>query len=341
MGMLIEGRWSEEDRIHSAGAFVRPASVFDQEPRPEMIEGLGGEPGRYVLIASLSCPWSQRALILRQLKGLASTVPIHIAHGPRAEGYSANGGAPWIVPGSAVAILHLHQLYTLSHPAYSGRSTVPILWDSLDRRIVSNESAVIMRAFDAVQVDPLAPDLTFLPDRLRHEIEELNAQIHAGLNNGVYRAGFAETQAAYESAVQEVFATLDSLERRLSRQRYLLDTTITDADWRLFPTLVRFDAVYYLLHKCCRRRLVDYPALWAYARDLYAWRGVADTVDFQVMREASFANDTSSNANGIVAVAPDVDWHAPHGRQRLGPARAALRGGGSVEIEPATLTVKA
>lgn len=338
MGMVVEGRWTEQDRIIEAGAFVRPTSVYDNDLTSADIAALGSEPGRFHLIASHSCQWSHRALITRQLKGLTDAVPVHIAHGPRVQGYAANGGAGWVVPGTDRKIVHLHQIYTLGDAAYTGRSTVPILWDSATRRIASNDSAAIMRGLDAVRPDGGTADFTLLPDPLRPEIDAVNADIYEGLCNGVYRAGFAERQDAYDEAVGRVFATLDILEARLADRRYLLGSTITEADWRLFPTLVRFDAIYHVLHKCCRRRLVDYPHLWAYARDLHAWRGVALTVDFDAMRQASYTSDTSANANGIVAIAPDANWRAPHGRQALGPARVALRSGAAVEVEPTTLT---
>lgn len=337
MGMVIGGRWTEEDRVVEAGAYVRQKSVYDNNLTPADIAALGAEPGRFYLIASHSCQWSHRTLIARQIKGLADAIPVHIAHGPRVEGYAANGGAEWIVPGTDERVIHLHQIYTLSDAAYTGRSTVPILWDSKGQRIVSNESAAIMRGLDAVRLEGRQFDFTLLPETLRVEIDAINAQVYDGLANGVYRAGFAERQDAYDEAVVQVFDTLDDLEARLSKQRYLLGSVITEADWRLFPTLVRFDAIYHVLHRCCKRRLIDYPHLWGYARDLYAWRGVAETVDFDVAREASYKNDTSTNPYGIVGIAPDADWQASHGREALGRAEVALRSGETVEIEPATL----
>lgn len=339
MGMIVEGRWTDEDRVIEAGAYVRQNSVHDNTLAPADIAALSTEPGRFYLIASHSCPWSHRAVIVRQIKRLANAVPIHIAHGPRVEGYAADGGAAWVVPGTDQKIIHLHQVYTLSDAAYTGRSTTPILWDSKDLRVVSNESAAIMRGFDAVRPEGHALDFTLLPEPSLSEIDAINADIYHGLANGVYRAGFAEQQGAYDEAVVQVFATLDGLEARLSGRRYLLGSIITEADWRLFPTLVRFDAIYYVLHRCCRRRLIDYPHLWGYARDLYAWQGVAETVHFDVMRDASYKNDTSTNPHCIVAIAPDADWKAPHGREALGPAEVALRSGEAVEIEPARLSL--
>jgi len=337
MGMIIQGTWSEQDQIIRDGTYVRPSSAFDEAIPDAVVNALAQEPGRYHLIASLSCQWSHRALILRQLKRLESQVPLQLAHGPRLEGYAVNGGEKWRVPGSDLDIQHLHQLYTFSDDGFTGRSTVPVLWDSQTQSIASNSSAAIMRALDAALSPALDFDFSLRPNELHEEIDALNAVIYDGLANGVYRAGFAESQDAYDVAVGEVFDTLDHLEKRLASSRYLFGNIITEADWRLFPTLVRFDHVYYVLHKCARHRLVDYPRLWAYTRDLFAWRGVKDTVDFDIIRHASYTNDTSSNANRIVAIAPDINWSEPHGRDALGPAQVALRSGEVVEVDPGTL----
>lgn len=333
MGMLIEGRWTEEDRVIRNGAYQRPSSRFDGVIGAATIAALRNEPGRFHLIASHSCGWSQRTLLVRHLKGLVACVPMQIAGGARVQGYPVNDGAGWQVPGAGIEIVHLHQLYALGHPGYTGRVTVPVLWDSRERRIVSNESASIMRAFDAAPAGQ-GPDFTLVPGRLRDAIDAVNRRIYEGLSNAVYRAGFAEAQAAYDAAVADVFETLDWLETRLTGQRYLHGTVITESDWRLFPTLMRFDAVYHVLFRCCRRRLADYPALWAYSRDLYAWSGVADTVDFDILRAASYRNDRTNNPTGIVAVAPDTDWPAKHGREALGPAQIVLRSGGTLTVDP-------
>ena len=336
MGMLIEGRWTEEDRVIRDGAYRRPTSRFAAKPDAATIAGLRRQPGRIHLIASHSCPWSHRTLLVRRLKGLESCVPVQIAGGERIEGYPVNGGDRWTVPGTTIEIVHLHQLYALGDPGYTGRVTVPVLWDSEERRTVSNESATIMRAFDSVPAGR-GPDFTLVPDHLADTIDAVNRRLYEGLSNAVYRAGFAEAQPAYDAAVTDVFDTLDWLEARLEAQRYLHGAIITESDWRLFPTLVRFDAIYHVLFRCARRRLVDYPALWAYARDLFGWAGVAETVDFDIMRTASYRNDRTNNPTGIVAVAPDADWRARHGREALGPARLMLRTGRSMEVLPATL----
>jgi putative glutathione S-transferase len=337
MGMVIEGRWRQEDRLFEAGAFIRASSVYGDDVAAAAIEAIGAEPGRFHLIASLSCPWSHRTTIVRGLKGLSEAVPLRIAGGPRIEGYAVNGGRPWRVPGTGASIVHLHELYALSDPHYTGRATVPVLWDSRAKRIVSNESAKIIRAFDAVRRPRATLDFTLVPEKLRGEHDALNARVYRGLSDAVYRAGFAQRQPAYDEAVSQVFRTLDGLEARLSSHRYLFGATITEADWRLFPTLARFDAVYHVHFKCARQRLVDYPRLSAYARDLYAWRGVAETLDFAAIREGYYLNDRMINPFGIVPIAPEFDWTLPHGRAALGPAQVALRGGAEVAVEPTTL----
>ncbi|MFI4988319.1 MAG: glutathione S-transferase family protein [Alphaproteobacteria bacterium] len=336
MGMMIEGRWSDEERSIEEGAFVRPASVYDEDLAADAIAALVDEPGRFHLIASLSCPWSHRTLIVRRLKGLAHAVPVQIAGGPRVEGYAVNGGKAWPVPGTGALIRHLHQLYAISEPRYTGSTTVPLLWDSRRRRIASNESAKIMRAFDAVRQPHGGLDFTLVPDGLRIGIDALNSRLYRELSDAVYRAGLAERQSAYDEAVAQVFAMLDELEVRLASRRYLFGATLSETDWRLWPTLVRFDAVYHGHFKCARRRLVDYPNLWAYARDLHTWHGIAETVDFAAIREGYYYNDRAVNPFGIVATAPDADWLAPHGREALGPALIALRTGGTAEVEPRT-----
>jgi glutathionyl-hydroquinone reductase len=335
MGTLMEGRWTNADSSIVEGRFIRPNSVLG-ESLDDIAERLCSQPGRYHLVASLSCPWSHRALLMHALKGLESFVPVQIARGARIEGYAIDGGTAWLVPGSHLRIRHLHELYTLSDPAHSGRATVPLLWDSHTGRIVSNESAQIIRAFDAADAHAKGA-FTLYPQAMRERIDALNACVQADLSDAVYRAGFAQRQDAYEQAVDLVFATLDALECRLANGRYLFGQMITETDWRLFPTLVRFDAVYHGHFKCARRRLIDLPNLWAYARDLFTWRGVAATVDMAAIREGYYVHDRSINPFGIVATAVDVDWSAANGRERFGPAQVALVSGREVEIDTATL----
>ena len=337
MGMLVQGRWTDEDRSIRGGAFLRRRSAYDDDLGTETIAALSAPTGRFHLLASLSCPWSHRTLIMRRLKGLADTVPLQIAGGPRVQGYAVNGGHPWPVPGTGRQIRHVHELYALGDPAYTGRASVPLLWDSQARRVASNESTRIMRAFDAAAGPGAHGRITFLPPVHRAAIDALNQRIHADLSNAVYQAGLAQRQTAYDDAVGRVFAMLDELDERLSDRRYLFGPVITETDWRLFATLVRFDAVYHTHFRCTRRRLVDYPSLWRYARDLYAWRGMADLVDFTAIREGYYLNDGDHNPHGIVAAAPDADWRAPHGRESLGCAKVALHSGEIREIVPASL----
>lgn len=339
MGMLIEGRWTDTDQIIINGAYKRQASIHNQDIAPDTIKSIGEAPERFHLIASLSCPWSHRAMIVRQLKQLQNFIPIHIAGGQRIQGYPINDGKPWIVPGSRRSIVHLHQLYTLSNPMHTGRPTVPVLWDSHTQTIISDESAKIIRAFDAVQLIDHDFDFTLLPKNLITEIDGFNTRIYQNLSNAVYKAGFAESQTAYDEAVQHVFETLNQLEEHLAQHRYLLGSIITEADWRLFPTLVRFDIVYFKHHNCSQHRLIDYANLWAYARDLYAWQGVAKTINFDIIHSSSYENDVKNSNTHIIPVIPETDWLAPHGRDILGPAQLTLRSGEIVNIDPATLNI--
>jgi putative glutathione S-transferase len=326
MGMLLNGVWSEQDAVIQDGAFIRTPSSHESPITEGTIAAIAAEPGRFTLIASMSCPWSQRTLLVRAVKGLSNLVPIHVASGPRIEGYPVAAGAEWTPPGLGRPIVHMHQLYAASDPNFTGRVTVPVLWDSVAKVIVSNDSTQIMQALDAVTGAGL-PDFTLRPAALAAEIDELNAFIYEGLSNAVYRAGFAEKQAAYDAAVASVFETLQSLEDRLAQRRYLLGPGLTEADLRLFPTLVRFDAVYAILARCSLRRLVDHPNLWAYARDLVAWPKVADTVDMDALRQGAYEADRTHNPFGIIAIAPDVDWQLPHGREVLGPAQVFSNSG--------------
>ncbi len=327
MGMLISGKWSELDVETAKDCYERSQSTRLISDTVQVAEAIAATPGRFVLIASFSCPWSHRATIMRMLKRLENLMPVHMARGDRVEGYAVDGGAPWPVPGTGSAIAHLHELYTLDDRQFTGKVTVPVLWDAETCKIACNDSAQIMRLFDTVTVRSGGTDVTFAPEARKGEIDSLNGVIHEDINNGVYRAGFAGSQAAFDEAVNTVFARLDALESRLAHNRFLLGNLVTESDWRLFPTLVRFDAIYYVLHRCCKRRLADYPNLWAYARDLHGWDGISRTVDMDAARAASYQNDTPNNPHGIIPPEPDVDWSADPGRDRLGPAVIARRDG--------------
>ncbi len=337
MGMLIDGQWVQEDRIYQDGDFKRQASVFDHPLDAELAASIRTEPGRYHLIASQSCPWSQRTLLVRALKRLEEVLPLQIAHGPRLEGYAVNGGAAWEVPGSGQGIVNMHELYSLADPRYTGRVTVPVLWDSASQRILSNESARIIRLLDLVPALEGAPDFTLLPRKLAQEIDDFSQRIHSELCNAVYRAGLARRQDVYEVAVEEVFSMLEELELRLSRQRYLFGALLTEADLRLLPSLLRFDSVYHGYFRCSRKRLTDYPNLWAYTRDLYSWRGVEETTDFQAIRSGYFLNDGDGNPYGIIPVAPEIDWLEPHGRDALSSACVTSRNEEIFSIDPVRL----
>ncbi|MDE2790490.1 MAG: glutathione S-transferase C-terminal domain-containing protein [Paracoccaceae bacterium] len=330
MGMLIEGRWvPEADRFIENGTFVRETSAFDHDLDAAVICNLEAEPGRYRLIASRSCPWSHRTLLVRAVKGLERLLPVTFAGGPRVEGYALQDelSAKW----SGIRCLcHVHQLYSLSDPGFSGRATVPLLWDTARRRIVSNDSARIMRALDGVNG---TERYTLVPGHLAPEIDRLNRRIHEGLGNAVYRAGLAQRQDAYDEAVSDVFSTLDELEDRLANQRFLFGFVVTESDWRLFATLVRFDPVYATHFRCTRRRLCEYPNLWAYARDLWRWPGVSETVDLTAILRGYYLNDGDHNPHGIVADAPAVDWSASHDRAGLGPAHVWSEETGAAPVQ--------
>ena len=328
--MLIEGRWiPEADRYIEDGAFVRETSTFDLDLDVEDIRTLPAEPGRFRLIASRSCPWSHRTLLARAVKGLEPLLPVAFAGEPRIEGYALpdEASAEWSGIGR---LRHVHQLYTLSNPGYSGRATVPLLWDTARRRIVSNGSARIMRSLDGVSG---TKRYTLVPGHLAPEIDWLNRRIDEGLANAVYRAGLAQRQDSYDEAVADVFATLDELEDRLTNRRYLFGSVVTESDWRLFPTLVRFDPVYATHFRCTRHRLRDYPNLWAYARDLWRWPGVSGTIDLAAILQGYYCNDGEHNPHGIIAEAPAADWSAGHDRARLGPAQVWLEKTGLATVE--------
>jgi putative glutathione S-transferase len=292
--MLIEGRWQDAplaDTRTTGGAFVRPESAFRE--RVSAVE----EAGRYRLYVARSCPWAHRTLVVRALKGLEKAVPVSYA-----EPYMGENG--WRFPEG-----YLHQLYARANPRYTGRVTVPVLWDEREARIVNNESSEIVRMlnrdFDALARRKLA-DL--YPEKLRREIDWLNERIYRTVNNGVYRAGFATAQDKYEEAASGLFRTLDWLEKRLARRRWLCGSAFTEADVRLFTTLVRFDAVYYSHFKCNLRRLVDYPRLWRYTRRIYALPGVAKTVDLKQIKEHYYRSMKSINPTQIVPKGPLLDF---------------------------------
>ncbi|MEL7116436.1 MAG: glutathione S-transferase C-terminal domain-containing protein [Pseudomonadota bacterium] len=306
MGMLVDGKWeAEADRSMVAGTYRREQSALPTTIDDQVLASLGEERDRYFLIASASCPWSHGAVIALVLAGLQSRVAIQWAGGPRVEGYGLLPGGP--IPDRSVR-QHVHEFYTDTVSNYTGRSTVPILWDAQQRRILSNASGDIMAAFDAVSAE-----IDLRPQDLKEEIDTLTQYIFDGLSNAVYRAGKSQQQAEYDNAVDTVFGTLDALEDRLSGRVYLFGDTLTQADIRLFATLVRFDTVYATHFRCTRKRLVDYPYLWRFTRRIFQMPGIQQTVDFDEIRFGYYVNDGAHNPFGIIGQQPEIDWDSREG----------------------------
>lgn len=325
MGLLIDGQWHDKwyDTGKTGGRFVRQDSAFrnwvtrDGSPGPGGEGGFEAEAGRYHLYVSLACPWAHRTLIFRRLKKLEEMIGVSVVNPLMLdEGWTFEPG-DGVVPDPVGNARYLHQVYTRADPHYTGRVTVPVLWDLKRNTIVSNESSEIIRMFNSAFDDVGAAEADFYPAGLREEIDAVNAEVYDRVNNGVYKAGFATTQVAYEEAVLALFEALDGLEARLSRRRYLVGDRITEADWRLFTTLVRFDPVYFGHFKCNLRRLVDYPNLWAYTRELYQLPGIAETVNFGHIKGHYYRSHRTVNPTGIVPVGPDIEFDAPHDRNRL------------------------
>lgn len=320
MGVLVDGTWHDEwyDTKSSGGAFVRDTSAFRDTVGDEPDARFPAARGRYHLYVSLACPWAHRTLIARRLKRLEDVIDVSIVHPHMgAQGWTFADDYPGTTGDSVNGRQFVHQLYTLTDPRCSGRATVPILWDKQDSRIVNNESAEILRilnsAFDAWG----NARLDLFPAELRDEIDGINSLVYEAVNNGVYRAGFATTQEAYEDAVLPLFAALDQLETRLETRRYLTGQRLTEADIRLFTTLVRFDAVYVGHFKCNLRQLADYPNLSGFARELWQLDGIADTVNLDHIKRHYYTSHDTINPTGIIPVGPEQDWSRAHGRDRL------------------------
>ena len=323
MGLLVDGKWQDKwyDTKSTVGRFKRSESQFrnwvtaDGSAGPSGEGGFKAESGRYHLYVSLACPWAHRTLIFRALKGLADHIGISIVHPEMlSDGWTFATDFPGATGDRLFGLPFLRDIYTRTDPKVSGRVTVPILYDTQRGTIVSNESSEIIRMFNSAFDGLTGNTDDYWPEALRDRIEDVNARIYDTVNNGVYKAGFATTQAAYEAGVYPLFETLDWLEKRLSQNRYLLGDRLTEADWRLFPTLVRFDSVYHLHFKCNRKRIVDYPNLWAYTRELYQVPGVAETVNLDhIVRHYHYSHDTI-NPHRIIPINPILDFDAPHGR---------------------------
>lgn len=330
MGKLVDGVWRDVwyDTKSTGGKFVRTNAKFrnwitaDGEDAPSG-KAFPAEEGRYHLYVSYACPWAHRTLIFRKLKGLEDMISVSVVnHLMGEQGWTFHDGNG-VIPDPVMNAEFLHQVYTKADRAFTGRVTVPVLFDKKTGTIVSNESSEIIRmlnqAFDQLGATPGDS----YPEALRDEIDEVNDRVYHTVNNGVYKSGFATTQAAYEEAYDKLFETLDWLEQRLSKQRYLVGDRITEADWRLFTTLLRFDPVYYGHFKTNKRRLADYPNLWAYTRELYQVPGVRDTVFMDHIKGHYYQSHETINPTGIVPLGPVIDYDAPHGRDALGAIHSA------------------
>lgn len=316
MGLLVDGKWHDQwyDTKKSGGRFIRSDSQFrnwitkDGSPGPTGEGGYKAEPNRYHLYVSYACPWASRALIMRRLKGLGDIISVSAVHPFMGEnGWTFKEG-PGVVKDPIINADYMHQIYTHVDPEYSGRVTVPVLYDKKTDTIVNNESSEIMRMFNSAFEGLTSNDYDFTPEELLDEIDEMNKFVYDNINNGVYKAGFATDQAVYEEEVTKLFDALDKLEAHLEDHEYLVGDRITEADWRLFTTLVRFDSVYFGHFKCNIRQLMDYKNLWCYTRELYHWPGVKETVNFDHIKQHYYTSHDTINPNKIVPKGPEIDW---------------------------------
>ena len=315
MGQLVDGVWQDVwyDTKSTGGKFVRSTAKFRNWITAD--GDFPAEPGRYHLYVSYACPWAHRTLIFREIKELSDLITVSVVHPDMlSDGWTFDTDFPGATGDTLYGLPFARDIYLKADPKISGRVTVPILWDKKRETIVSNESSEIIRMFNSAFNEVTGNTDDYWPEEMRDAIEEVNERIYDTLNNGVYRSGFATTQDAYDEAVTQLFDTMDWLEDRLSQNRYLMGDRITEADWRLVPTLFRFDPVYHLHFKCNRKRVTDYPNLWAYARELYQWPGVAKTVNFDhIVRHYHYSHE-SINPHRIIPINPVLDWDAPHGR---------------------------
>ncbi len=331
MGLLIDGRWHDQwyDTSASGGRFIRSDAQFrnwvtaDGSAGPSGAGGFKAEPGRYHLYVSLACPWANRTLIFRALKGLEDRVSVSVVNPYMGDHGWTFEPAPGVVPDPIGGAQYLYDVYLRAQTGYSGRVTVPVLWDRERNVIVNNESSEIIRMFNSAFDDVGAKPGDYAPAELIAQIDAVNARVYDAVNNGVYKAGFATEQGVYEQEVGKLFACLDELDALFGKQPYLLGERLTEADWRLFTTLIRFDAVYHGHFKCNLKRLADYDNLWSYTRELYQWPGVADTVDFHHIKQHYYRSHSSINPNGIVPVGPVLDLNRPSTR-RFGQGVSAV-----------------
>ncbi len=325
MGLLVNGQWKDEwyDTDASGGRFEREESGFrswvtkDGSAGPSGVSGFKAEPNRYHLYVSQACPWAHRTMIYRRLKGLENMISLSVVHPFMADkGWTFAEGAG-VIADPLFEARYMHEIYTAAKADYTGRVTVPVLWDKKTQTIVSNESSEIIRMFNTAFDEVGAAAGDFSPPALLDEIDKINDFVYSAINNGVYKAGFATTQAAYAEAVETLFAALDEIETRLGERRYLTGEAITEADWRLFTTLVRFDAVYVGHFKCNIRRIIDYPNMWGYLRDLYQVEGIAQTVNMAHIKAHYYTSHDTINPTRIVPVGPNIDFNSAHNRAAL------------------------
>lgn len=316
MGLLVDGKWHDQwyDTDKSGGRFIRSDSQFrnwitpDGSAGPTGEGGFKAEPHRYHLYISYACPWASRAMIMRSLKGLEDIISVSVVNPLMAENGWTFDEAPGVVADPVMDADYMYEIYTKAEPEYSGRVTVPVLWDLKQDTIVNNESADIMRMFNASFEGLGSSDYNYAPEEFLDAIDEVNDEIYDTINNGVYKTGFATKQDVYEEEVTKLFEELDKIEEHLEANEFLVGDQITEADWRLFTTLVRFDPVYYGHFKCNLKRLVDYENLWRYTRELYNWPGIAKTVNFDHIKEHYYRSHDTINPNGIVPKGPEIDW---------------------------------
>ncbi|MDH3579774.1 MAG: glutathione S-transferase family protein [Hyphomicrobiales bacterium] len=327
MGLLVEGRWQDRwyDTDSTGGRFKRQQSSFrswvtaDASPGPTGDGGFKAEAGRYHLYVSYACPWAHRTLLFRKLKGLENAISVDVVHYHMGdEGWVFDASVDGATPDRVHGKKRLYEVYLEADASYAGRVTVPVLWDKAQGTIVNNESSEIIRMFNSAFDQIGAAEDDYFPHALRGAIDDVNATVYSRVKNGVYKAGFATSQEAYAEAFQALFAELDTLEERLSKQRYLVSERITEADWRLFTTLIRFDPVYVGHFKCNLRRIADYPNLSNYVRDLYQVAGVAETVHMDHIKGHYYTSHLTINPTGIVPDGPEIDYAAAHDRGRFG-----------------------
>ncbi len=323
MGLLVDGVWRDKwyDTKSSGGHFKREDAIFrnwitaDGSPGPDGAGGFKAEPGRYHLYIAYACPWAHRALIFRKLKGLEEMVSVDVVHPHMAEnGWTFETDFPGATGDTVNGKQYVYEIYLKAKPDYTGRVTVPTLWDKEQETIVSNESSEIIRMFNSAFDEIGAAPGDYYPASERDEIDAVNDRVYNTVNNGVYKAGFATTQGAYEEAFTALFETLDWLEEKLARHPHVAGEPLTEADWRLFTTLIRFDAVYHGHFKCNKRRITDYDALSNYLRALYQHTGIRDTVNMEHIKNHYYGSHRSINPTGIVPSGPQLDFDAPHNR---------------------------